>query len=263
MDKRSAIEVHKHDFFEIAIVYSGTGVHSTPMGNYQLRHGTVLAIPPGNSHAYYKSGNLNVMNILFDSDHLKKLHDGLTVLPSFHALFRIDPIVRKMGKEQQILQLSPLCLKAVQLLIGNLETELRERSPGYRQMSLSLLRQIIIHICRDAATPDKTRFGIAAAVAMIESHPDRSYSLEDLAKASGMSIRQFIRLFRELLGHSPIDYLIRQRIKLACIMLENSKDKNITDIALDCGFNDSNYFSRQFRKHKNCSPRTWRERLLH
>ena len=61
------------------------------------------------------------------------------------------------------------------------------------------------------------------------------------------------------MGFSPTDYLIRSRIRRAeAILLGEGKTISITDVADRCGFNDSNYFSRQFRRVVGQSPRDYR-----
>ena len=57
---------------------------------------------------------------------------------------------------------------------------------------------------------------------------------------------------------TPIKYLNELRIRNACQMLKNS-NKNITEIAYDVGYSDSNYFSRVFKKVKGVSPSEYKE----
>jgi AraC family L-rhamnose operon transcriptional activator RhaR/AraC family L-rhamnose operon regulatory protein RhaS len=60
------------------------------------------------------------------------------------------------------------------------------------------------------------------------------------------------------MGRSPIDHLLHVRIQKATELLAGS-DRTITDIAFDCGFTDSNYFTRQFRKTTGHSPSEYRK----
>ena len=74
-----------------------------------------------------------------------------------------------------------------------------------------------------------------------------------------MSRRSFLRAFQAATGTSPLAWLISQRIHRACQVLRHT-DRSITEIAFDVGFNDSNYFTRQFRKVTGFSPRAYRLR---
>jgi AraC-like DNA-binding protein len=72
-----------------------------------------------------------------------------------------------------------------------------------------------------------------------------------------MSECTFLRKFREATGFSPTDYLLRSRIRRAEELLARRK-LSITEVAARCGFEDSNYFSRQFRRVTGVSPRAHR-----
>jgi len=91
----------------------------------------------------------------------------------------------------------------------------------------------------------------------MENHSDHPMTLDALAAMTGLSRRSFCRAFRRAMGTSPMDYLVRQRITRAAELLIRT-DATITEIALACGFSDSNYFSRQFRQILGMSARAYR-----
>ena len=77
--------------------------------------------------------------------------------------------------------------------------------------------------------------------------------INKLSKVSGFSEGHFCRLFKQITGASAIDYINNLRINKAVELMQNS-DMNMTEIAMSCGFSDSNYFSRIFKKYKKTSP---------
>jgi transcriptional regulator GlxA family with amidase domain len=79
-------------------------------------------------------------------------------------------------------------------------------------------------------------------------------TLDELAKEAHLSRRQFVRVFRQATGLTPIDYLIRVRIHQARRMLREGR-QSIGEVALATGFSDGNYFSRQFKRITGRSPR--------
>ena len=84
---------------------------------------------------------------------------------------------------------------------------------------------------------------------------DRTISVGELAARTAMSERTFLRRFREATGVSPVDYLLRARIRRAMELLDRRAAKlSISEIASRCGFEDSNYFTRQFRRRTGKSP---------
>jgi AraC family L-rhamnose operon transcriptional activator RhaR/AraC family L-rhamnose operon regulatory protein RhaS len=100
---------------------------------------------------------------------------------------------------------------------------------------------------------------VGEALSHLERNIQNAVNLEELAKIAQMSRRSFLRVFQSATGTSPLAWLIERRIERACGMLRHS-DKRVTEIAFDVGFNDSNYFTRQFRKATGCSPRVYRLR---
>ena len=82
-----------------------------------------------------------------------------------------------------------------------------------------------------------------------------------LAALTHLSERQFTRVFRKLLGESPMRYLIRQRIRAACQDLI-ATDRPAGAIALDCGFYDQSAFTRAFRVQTGMTPARYRQKQL-
>lgn len=79
----------------------------------------------------------------------------------------------------------------------------------------------------------------------------------ELAALCHLSERQFTRVFRRLLGESPMRYLIRQRLHAARHDLIAS-DRPIGAIAIDLGFYDQSAFTRAFRSEAGMTPAAYR-----
>lgn len=82
-------------------------------------------------------------------------------------------------------------------------------------------------------------------------------SLDSLAKEADLDPKYLCRIFRQITGRTPIDYLNYYRVECAAELLCLCED-SITDIALRCGFGDVSYFSRVFRRLKNEAPGEYR-----
>lgn len=83
----------------------------------------------------------------------------------------------------------------------------------------------------------------------------------DLAALVHLSERQFVRLFRHLLGVPPMRYVVSQRLLEACRELV-ATDHPAGTIALDCGFYDQSAFTRAFRARFGLTPAAYRRRHL-
>lgn len=87
----------------------------------------------------------------------------------------------------------------------------------------------------------------------IEQHYTEPITLPELAESVHMSPKYFCRFFRHMTRRTPIDYLNYYRVECACQELLTT-EKSVTEVALDCGFNDISYFIKTFRRHKGVSP---------
>jgi AraC-like DNA-binding protein len=96
------------------------------------------------------------------------------------------------------------------------------------------------------------------AASWIEAHSAEEIDLARVAKRSGLSTFHFLRLFANVLGVTPHQYLVRARLKHAARLLAD-EERAITDIALDVGFADLSNFVRSFRRAAGVSPREFRK----
>jgi AraC-like DNA-binding protein len=98
----------------------------------------------------------------------------------------------------------------------------------------------------------------ADAAAWIEAHSTEEVELARVAKRSGFSTFHFLRVFANVLGVTPHQYLVRARLKHAARLLAD-EERAITDIALDVGFADLSNFVRSFHRAAGVSPRGFRK----
>lgn len=95
----------------------------------------------------------------------------------------------------------------------------------------------------------------------IESHYSQPLTLENLAEVAGMNPKYFCRVFRSLTHRSPVDYLNFYRIEQAAHML-SSTELSVTEVGNRCGFWESSYFTKVFRKYKGVTPVRYRKKQI-
>lgn len=94
---------------------------------------------------------------------------------------------------------------------------------------------------------------VSNAVKFIQFNYSHEITIDDIAKAVGVSRSHLYRVFMSNLNESPIDYLTNYRINEACYLLR-SGNLSIAEIATSVGFFDQFYFSRVFKKNKGVPP---------
>jgi AraC family transcriptional regulator len=98
-------------------------------------------------------------------------------------------------------------------------------------------------------------------LAFAVKHLDENLSLETLACQAGLSSFHLQRIFASTVGESPKQLTQRLRLERAALMLLTSRD-SVLDVALACGFQSHEVFSRTFRKTFKMTPTAYRKRGL-
>jgi AraC-like DNA-binding protein len=154
--------------------------------------------------------------------------------PATHLLMELGKTVSFAGRPETDIENYFYLTLGLALLTGHalsVQASLRAARPG--EQALSRAKQFVLR-----------EFG-------------RDLSLEDLAAAANVSKPQLLKLFRNFIGASPIQYLYEQRLCAAAEKLAHT-GLLIKAIARECGFANEFHFSRKFKKAYGKNPRAWR-----
>ena len=106
--------------------------------------------------------------------------------------------------------------------------------------------------------PARDRRRAVEAALWIDEYSHERIELESAAAEVGLSSFHFLRLFANVLGVTPHQYLLRSRLRHAASLLADGAT-SITDVALDVGFGDLSNFVRTFHRAAGVSPRRFRQ----
>jgi len=147
--------------------------------------------------------------------------------------------------------------------IERMRQELRDPQPGgvvvAQQLATLLLVQTLrLHLAEGRnggvswlfALADKQ---MATAIGAIHANPGAPWTVQSLAARAGMSRTTFALRFKETVGVSPLDYLTRWRMTVACDRLVRTTDP-ISDIGQALGYESQSAFSLAFKRVMGCSP---------
>jgi AraC-like DNA-binding protein len=199
------------------------------------------------------------VNILIREDVFHGAEKELGSLPGYHALFTLEPVRWRQREFTSHLRLNATDLRQVTAWADALKEETKRPAEGGTLLARSWLLLIVGLLARRYGRNDGNsphlEMRLGRTLSWIDRNIDRTISVGELAARTAMSERTFLRRFREATGVSPVDYLLRARIRRAMELLDRRAVKlSISEIASRCGFEDSNYFTRQFRRRTGKSP---------
>jgi AraC family L-rhamnose operon transcriptional activator RhaR/AraC family L-rhamnose operon regulatory protein RhaS len=257
------MEVHTHDFHELVIILRGYGRHVTVGRGYDVEAGDVFLICGDMAHGYTQTKHMSLANILFNPQRLHLPLADLHDVPGYHALFQVEPRMRRSGRFLNQLHLAPDALTEAAALIARLRQEIDRREPGYRFAARTHLMSLIGFLSRiyfeTANVEPRPLKRMSELLSFINDRFREPIDIGRLTHMAGMSRSTLTRAFHAVMGCSPIEHVIRVRIAHAAELLRQPGVR-ITDVAFESGFTDSNYFTRQFKKVMGVSPSEYRRR---
>ena len=254
---------HSHDFEELVFILGGHAKHQVGQEVYDIGAGDVFVMLGGMSHCYPETNKLSLVNILYDSSNLRLPRADLGALPGYHALFQVEPRLRQQQRFQNRLKLDMDELGRLAGLVAELEGELRAKTPGSHFLATAHFMRVLGLLARAytrmPAGKERPLNQISELLGYLDQHYAEPLTIRDLTKVARMSQSTLFRVFRHIMGRSPVDYLIQLRVSKAAQILRR-EPLRIKEVSEAVGFTDSNYFSRQFHHVMGVSPREYRLR---
>ena len=252
-------KTHWHECVQLYYFVTGKAILECGHNRFEVSPGSVAVVNSNELH------------------YLESLSDDLT----FYVI-RIDPTFL-FSNQVDLLQskyLAPLAQNRITFLnliekdaqildcVTSTIQEYYSKQIGYELAVKSCIYQLIVLLLRgyvskiltknefDEKVRSLKRFDVVLHI--IENNYTEKIHLEELADTVNLSVCHFCRIFKQITGKTTTDYINGVRLEKAAFFLEQA-DFNITEIAIKCGFDSVNYFSRLFRKYYNTSPSKFRE----
>jgi len=144
-----------------------------------------------------------------------------------------------------------------------LKTDLESHRPGGRLYAETMATALAVHLLRNYSSHNHKSVrclgGLSATqlklvIDYINDHLDQELSLEELAAIAQLSPYHFCRSFKRSTGLTPHQYVIRQRVERAKLLLKDGKVK-ISEVAVACGFTHQSHLNRHFKRLTGVTPK--------
>lgn len=250
---------HFHNCLEIGYLFEGKGELYAGEQTIPFEAPCLLVLPPRLPHANRAAEGCTCRwNWLYLDPQMLLSH------LSPHALEQIGAWQQSLAGEACVLPAKdfPQAHALVLMVIAEME----KAEIGYRQITASLFGALLQTLARQtsiqtAAQQKRQPLGcIEPAVHYIAEHYMDNITIADLAAVCHLSATHFRRMFKQILGHSPMDYLHIIRIDRACVLLYNH-NQSVTVVGQQVGYFSPSSFSRQFHRIHGISPHQWRLRM--
>jgi AraC family transcriptional regulator, L-rhamnose operon transcriptional activator RhaR len=251
------VPLHHHDFLEIAVVYSGHAMHRTILGVQPVGPGDVIVLRPGHWHAYERCHGLHLANCIL----------GDEVLGGPLAWARESAVLAPflgLGKTEGPVQLH-LEDAALSRVIAALEVLRTQQGGSGHDLALVghlliALDELATAIGAGAIASSAPHPVVVACIARLRADVAAPWTLEGLAAHVQVTPSYLVRLFRRFTGHTPMEWLARQRLEQVAILLLTT-DLTLTAIAQRVGWMDATHLVRRFRAYAGQTPGAYRRQL--
>ena len=238
-DERCNCELHRHEYFEIEFILSGSGTYEVDNIPYPMERDMLFFTTPSSFHFLNTDKPFRLINISFNFDIFTEL--GMDLFVDTTA-----PVALKLlGDEREIMH----------TYLRELIFAHREHNAPYEKCLLSCILQKIAKL-----SPEYTPIGnnhIRKALMYISGNLGNEITLESVATYLGISSVYLCTYFKDTMGMSFKSYLDNIRFDYAQKLLKSTEMSTI-EIAHLSGFKDYSNFMRRFKKRFGITPNEFR-----
>ena len=244
---KDEMPLHFHPEIEICYVVKGSGYRMIGDFLEPFEEGEVVLVPTNQPHCWMYNpescepdGKRRCIVVQFNPD---LLQTGLSFFTEWeYAAHRLSAIQQGILLTGETAGKIKSCLEEMNLLNAS------ERM----LMLIRILQQI-------GTTTDLIPIGLQETVfKYVIEHYKEKITLSDAANVISMSTTAFCSFFKRETGKTFTNFINEYRIEAVGTLLRNFPDKDINEIAWQCGFTDIPYFNRYFKKMKQMTPKQWR-----
>ncbi len=233
----------------ITYTISGEGIYHIHQDELICREGDFVILKPGTMHRYATREG-SIWNFMWAHFVPHSHWMGYFQLP--------EPLNGLLYFHIESLQTRKRIFNAFNTMME----DSRDMQPFWEELALHSLEEVFLLINQKLRKSEKSVLDprIEEILTVLTHQMKDQHRLEDLAKIVNLSPSRLAHLFKKQTGDSILETLLKIRLRHSARLLEFTSRK-IADIAHDVGFQDSFYYSRQFKAFYGMNPSSFREKL--
>lgn len=245
---------HVHEYCEIFYLKSGSCIYSVNGNLYHLTAGDVFLVTPGDYHCTRYEGLVPCERVV--------VYCLPSVIPEDYMLLHSD-ISEKLSRSGKVVLVKKGQLQLENILERMLEENNIPDEYSHELLKLQMMTLLLIlkrngiFVYEQLKHRDNISTDIEDALRYIAQNFSLPLTLDEVAAKINLTPTYLSKKFKKVTGVTFKEYVNFIRIRQACQMLLTTDD-SITTIAINCGFNSSNYFKDCFRRINGISPRAYR-----
>jgi AraC family transcriptional activator of pobA len=255
---------HRHRYFELVLIESGTGFQYLEGKRVPAEPGDVFILTPGESHDPDGLNTTVHWIVAFDASFItRKFRSDESLYSTLPIEVVLLSFARPKGPAPLGLRLSEKDRKEWISRLGLAAEEFSTRGLGYVEKMQALLSIILIDLARVAAPslpfakgPERGNLGKFFAV--LEDKFRQPTDLKKLASGIGLSPSYLTDLVKRETGKSAMEWLRSRRVSEAKILLREGT-LSVKEVAFDAGYRDVGLFIRHFSREIGQSPTAWKK----
>ena len=255
---------HSHEYLQLWYVVRGSCTHTVKGHTYTYTRGGVMILPSDVEHSVVSEETTLRICCEFSERFVSETleGDGLDLL-------YLEPFLLGEHQLNSVFRVGKQFETEVERILYAMMDEYRENSKYSGIFLKANLLKLLAIIAREydrSATDGKEallrgyRDGMARAIRYAEEHLAEKLYLSEVCRVAAISQSAFSELFKQMTGKTFSEYVSDRRVALAQEQLETTAAP-LSEIALSCGFYDSAYFSRIFKRKLGITPTEYRKRF--
>ena len=237
---KKTMRKHCHNHFEIYFITKGNCCYFIENKVYHLIPGDIILIPEGIMHNTEYQNNVYTRKLISCSEYF--IPESIKpLLPSLLYLYR-----------------NPEIIESVEQIFSRVEEEYAHKdslSEDIFKCYTHMLFFLLVRHPNQYIPQQEEKHYIDDAIRYLQNNYTQQISLQDVSGRYFVSPEHFSRVFKQKTGFNVSEYLNILRLQKAENLLKQLTAAPITEIAEDCGFNDSNYFCVKFKKLYGMPPK--------